>query len=114
MTNQEIEKRFEFDLNMNVFERVRREFGSEVFIFNIYKEEHPTDILNKIVDILTKNGYEKDNLQKSSSIESSKVILIWTRDKIFRCIEKYEFLLNRVSEFNDVPDYIREYDINYD
>lgn len=102
MINQEIEKRFIFDLEMGAFSK-----DGETMI-NFHSNPHN---ISRIICILEKNGYTNTNI---SSTFYKNFISIDISKKLF-LISAYRRNYDEWQDFIDkLPEYLEEYELRYD
>jgi len=120
MTNEEIEKRFLFDLEMGVFKTSSYDYfhikSDENAIAFIEYYRRSTENVAKIMYILRKNGFKVDRYTSDSfrdlDDDSRAIIVIGRQRKLFTKIicdisVSYKELVG--SYCNKIPDYIKEY-----
>jgi len=112
MTNEEIEKRFMFDLEIGMFKR-RKESVDNIISFVGYKTASCTSII-KIRIILMKYGYKinkySDYFECMYKFNRASID-IDTKNKILyteRVMGNYNDLINK-RNYNKLPDYIKRY-----
>ena len=103
MTNEEIEKKFEFDLAMGVFKRSEPEMNDYIFRTKLNVFLRSSEML-RLATLLEKIGY-KNSYNQDIRIRNIKAILIFPDKKAFiTSIRDYETL-----PVNDIPEYINDY-----
>jgi len=102
MTNQEIEKRFQFDLEMGVFKCLHPDSHSKQIVFTNIRERDKSRF--KLVKVLEKIGYMKDSINMPSRNIVLIVVNIDTKDFTANKGYLYDFL-----NYNDIPNYISKY-----
>jgi len=102
MTNQEIEKRFLFDLEMRVFKCLHHETHPKIIVFKNTKERDKSRF--KLLRILEKIGFKSYYI----NIPSRNIVLfeIDIEDKSFNVSKGYIY---NVFNYNEIPDYINRY-----
>ena len=104
MTNEEIEKRFEFDLNMNVFKTYNAIVSGKEFIR--FKIELQNKSFTKLFYVLRNIGYKIHDA--SLPLCNANTINISVEEKTLRTTS-----LSSPSKGynNEIPEYIKEYEI---
>jgi len=119
MTNEEIEKRFLFDLEMNMFNKIeiysmRDNEYRYVVAFTEQRLNHTKNI-EKIIKFLEKNGYILDEINSydfkyMDETKRAIVIIDVDRKTFMRDMNSYETYSGLISlSYNYIPDYIRVY-----
>ena len=114
MSNQEIEKKFEFDLSLNIFERFNLiPFKNEV----IFRCSYGTITL-KFVILLEKLGFTllsnipdpRGRINYIGTYFENWVLILYKENGVRKANMMYRSK-SPIITFNEIPDYIMEYDI---
>jgi len=103
MTNEEIRKRFKFDLEIGMF---KKDYPFESITFHGYYKETA-----KLIKLLIDSGYEgiiANNLENKHNGELYRTQIDVSNKKILA------IYWTLTENYNLLPDYIKEYEINYD
>jgi len=106
VTNEQIEKRFLFDLEMGRFKNLKN--FSKLNYVDCYIFEN---VSYKLIEVLNKLGYTEFN--HISPIVKSTVIVIVNQNKHYEYWSKKDSFIIRnipLKAFNTTPSYIDEYD----
>jgi len=103
MTNEEIRKRFEFDMNIGLFLLDSSNFITEKTLF---KCSWNRKLATKFLEMLSDSGYSLSRYYKDSIITlyDNPVIALDQISKIHSIIEDFDGTI-----LNEIPDYIKEY-----
>jgi len=107
MTNEQIIKRFQFDLEMGRFKQSNYFNG---IIFHITNHHE----FKNLVYVLSESGYVRDVLSIKNIPLIFDLVVVYTKPiKIFDCWMSVDGRLKNINfdkSVNTIPDYIREFD----
>jgi len=103
MTNEEIEKRFLFDLNMGVFRCINGDYPTVIRFIERKRDKSRF----RLISILDNLGFERNEYHLSP--RNMIIVTISTRNKKYN-IRNNEYL-NPDWYYNKVPDYVKRYKI---
>jgi len=104
MSNEEIEKRFLFDLEMGIFKCLHSESHPKIISFINVKFLNKAN--SKLIRLLENIGFVSYYINLPSEIDS--LIEINTEDKTFNVGKGYLF---NVFNYNEIPYYISQYQL---
>jgi len=110
MTNEEIEKRFKFDLEMELF-KTDPSYEDKVISFKDFNSYSPNNV-NNLISILRNMSYETLELNEYSHSFTKNLLMINTKFKIYMIRYSRDPQLNYLEKeglINQIPDYIKEY-----